>query len=237
MKKKQKIDVAQLITDKMIEIIQKTKRLIWHKEWSCGFGLAGPNAPRNFVTKKAYRGCNTLMLSAQGYESPWWMTFKQAKAKGGSIIKGSKGTMVVWFDMLLLDKNGVRVTDPQLAEKKIPLLKYSTVFNAEQISGIDFPAPAKIKEQPTAKRIEAAEAVLDGYKTAPPTKFGGNRACYSPALDRISMPAIEQFNTEESFYKTYFHEAIHSTGHKDRLSRKGITEFDKFGSEQYSKEE
>ncbi|RQW17911.1 hypothetical protein EH196_20230 [Bacillus sp. C1-1] len=39
------------------------------------------------------------------------------------------------------------------------------------------------------------------------------------------------------YYATLFHEQIHSTGHKDRLNREGITNHNGFGSELYSKEE
>ena len=41
----------------------------------------------------------------------------------------------------------------------------------------------------------------------------------------------------ESFYATAFHELTHSTGHKKRLDREGITNSDGFGNHLYSKEE
>lgn len=50
------------------------------------------------------------------------------------------------------------------------------------------------------------------------------------------MPNRVQFENEEEYYSTLFHEATHSTGHKSRLNRPGM-EHISFGSEIYSKEE
>ena len=51
------------------------------------------------------------------------------------------------------------------------------------------------------------------------------------------MPAKETFDGPEEYYSTLFHEFTHSTGHKTRLNRPGITEAHYFGDEIYSKEE
>ena len=59
-------------------------------------------------------------------------------------------------------------------------------------------------------------------------------AFYSPISDKISTPLRSQFNSEEDFYSTLFHELVHSTGHASRLDRLKST---MFGSEEYSKEE
>ena len=236
--KKQKFDIAETVTNNLIEIIEKTGKLPWEKEWSAsGSSFFGVNAPRSFETKKPYRGSNVLMLLSRGFSSPWFLTFKQAKAKGGNVIRGSKGTMIIWWSLFMLDENGKPTKDESKAAKKIPTLKYSTVFNATQIEGIDFPKVEAPKEKEKNEAIAQAEAVLDSYENAPLSQFGGDSAHYSPALDKVVMPTINSFNCSQSFYKTYFHEMIHSTGHKKRLNRDGITKFDNFGSDQYSKEE
>ena len=41
----------------------------------------------------------------------------------------------------------------------------------------------------------------------------------------------------EEYYSTFFHELVHSTGHKRRLGRSGVEEVAAFGSHEYSKEE
>jgi antirestriction protein ArdC len=50
-------------------------------------------------------------------------------------------------------------------------------------------------------------------------QIGGALACYSVAHDRISLPEPRAFESREHFAATWAHEAIHSTGHKDRLAR------------------
>ena len=47
----------------------------------------------------------------------------------------------------------------------------------------------------------------------------GNRASYSPTLDRIVCPEKRQFPEGAAFYTTLLHEVTHSTGHPERLNR------------------
>ena len=45
------------------------------------------------------------------------------------------------------------------------------------------------------------------------------------------------FESAAGYYATLFHELGHSTGHPQRLARKGVTDPVKFGSHRYSHEE
>src|SRR5690606_3852836 len=58
-----------------------------------------------------------------------------------------------------------------------------------------------------------------------------------PSEDRVNVPPMKEFENVNEFYSVLFHEMIHSTGHKNRLNRKGVTEEIKFGSKTYSEEE
>ena len=52
------------------------------------------------------------------------------------------------------------------------------------------------------------------------------------------MPKANTFVDTDSYYKTLFHEIVHSTGHESRLNRKGVSgTVASFGSDVYSKEE
>jgi antirestriction protein ArdC len=64
---------------------------------------------------------------------------------------------------------------------------------------------------------------------------GNDRAYYSPLIDKIVMPAMNQFESNSEYYSTVFHEMAHSTGHESRLNR--IDQLASFGTETYSKEE
>ena len=58
---------------------------------------------------------------------------------------------------------------------------------------------------------------------------------YSPDGDEIHLTTPEQFISDEEYYSTCFHELVHSTGHKSRLDREGVTGQNFFGSHEYSK--
>jgi antirestriction protein ArdC len=53
--------------------------------------------PRNFITKRPYRGLNVFMLATQGYGSPFWLNFNQAKQLGAHVRQGEKSSMVMFW--------------------------------------------------------------------------------------------------------------------------------------------
>lgn len=121
--------------------------------------------------------------------------------------------------------------------KKIPFLKYYTIFNLDQTEGIPenkIPSVKLSEFVPT----EEAERIVEDMKNRPEiTFFSGNRACYSPSKDTVTMPYREQFPISEEYYSTIFHELSHSTGHPSRLARKSLETWQPFGSEDYTKKE
>ena len=52
----------------------------WKRPWYTEAGL-----PKNLVSGKQYRGINVFMLACLGYESPWFLTFRQAKNLNGFV--------------------------------------------------------------------------------------------------------------------------------------------------------
>jgi len=71
----------------------------------------------------------------------------------------------------------------------------------------------------------------------PTIRHGGNYASYSKVLDSVQMPERTCFNSGEEYYSTLFHELTHSTGHPARLNRSSLTDFERFGDQNYSREE
>jgi antirestriction protein ArdC len=116
----------------------------------------------------------------------------------------------------------------------IPMLRYYRVFNLDQVTGI---AKATAGELPEFEPIAEAETVATKYQTQVEVTHGGTRAYYQPSTDSINMPERQTFDGAAEYYSTLFHEFTHSTGHKSRLNRPGITETHYFGDEIYSKEE
>jgi antirestriction protein ArdC len=208
----------------------------WRKEWvSSGY------VPKSLSTKKPYTGINHWLLSftamAKEFESPWWGTFKQVKAMGGSVRKGEKGSPVVLYKSI-----DSKVTEGEIeVERKAVIVTYFTVFNAEQVEWEDgAPAYEKPKARAHAEVILSAQKVVDGYYKREQDliiTYAGDRAFYSPSKDSITVPTPETFTSDEAFYATLFHEMGHSTGHEKRLNREGVIENHYFGSELYSEEE
>jgi antirestriction protein ArdC len=218
--------VYEVITDRIVRLLDEGT-VPWRKPWRAA------DMPRS-IRGRAYRGINLWLLLHRGFSDPRWLTFKQAQQLGGRVRPGQKGTPVVlWKPLMVADPND------SARQKKVLLLRYYTVFNVEQCDGLTLPK-LKVAEV-TGTPVQAADAVIDGYvNTDRGPAFnanGGDRAYYSPVMDSIHIPAPSSFETKAGYYATVFHEMGHSTGHEERLNRKGITGFDHFGSGQYAKEE
>ena len=70
--------------------------------------------------------------------------------------------------------------------------------------------PKEFSHTDAKKFVDNTGAVIKHHPT---------QAFFSPLEDNIGMPDLNQFNTEEDYFSTIFHELIHWTGHKDRLDR------------------
>ena len=225
---KEKMDVYQIVTDQIIEAMDRDGLAPWHKDWNAGLG----GLPMNAVSKKAYRGVNILLLMSQNYTDNRWVSYKQAGELGGNVKKGEKSTIVTFWKINKTEKedeNGEMVT------KTIPMLRYYRVFNVEQCEGL-----TKLKTITVVEHdpIPEAEAVVAGMPNPPSIDhLGGDQAYYSPTMDSISLPAKCSFGKVEFYYSTKFHEMGHSTGHKSRNNRKGICQISHFGDDNYSQEE
>ncbi len=245
-------EIYDMVTQRMIDLIKDANKGDYKRAWK----EEGYLIPYNFVSKKAYRGVNVVMLSPLFglLDNPYFLTFNQIQEKGGKIRKGSHGHKVVYFSSFNkeysdaeIERLNEKIIDNKLEkgdEKTIFFLKYYNVFNGADIEGIDFDLDnfslqGKVvnneMETGNNEKIEIAEAIVKNYpKPQPEIKFTGSRAFYQPANDFLSMPDISKFKTSQDFYRTYFHELSHSTGHESRLKR-GLA--NEFGSPEYAFEE
>jgi len=225
-----KTNTYEKITNAIIAKIESSGDLPWRKPWA-----AGANAPRNLVSKKTYRGINIVVLGMQGYSSPYWVTFKQCKDKGGRVKRGEKGTQVVFW------KFGEKLTgelDENGDEKKYTyaMLREYTVFNTDQCEGLKVP----VEEKPAnkIKPITKCANIVRSFVHCPEIRHGRQEAFYSSHQDYVNMPKFDTFDSAELYYSVLFHEVTHSTGHHRRLNRFAEEHSDHiFGSQSYSKEE
>jgi antirestriction protein ArdC len=198
----------------------------WQRPWNT-------MRPQNFATKHEYTGANFFLTSIIGGTKPYFLTFKQIGDLNGSVKAGAKALPIVYWNFF--DKKDAK---GESTGEKSAFLKYYNVFHSSDIKGIDFPAfeSETIDFKPVEKAEEILSAALN-LKTVAEISYEANSAFYTPSNDKISMPARELFKSENEFYSTIFHEAGHSTGHSSRLNRKGVTDLNRFGSHEYSKEE
>ena len=204
----------------------------WQRPWR-----GGGQMPRNLISKKEYRGVNVFLLHAMMYESPFWLTFNQAREVGGNVRKGERACPVVFWKWLEKDSLGA-----PSGKEKIPFLRYYSVFNVAQCE--DIPKgkiPVPNGGERSHNPIVEAEQIVVAMPKKPEIRHGGSRACYSPAMDRVDMPRPESFLGPQDYYSVLFHELTHATGHESRLNRKGVGgsegEWSAFGSTPYAREE
>jgi antirestriction protein ArdC len=215
-------EIRQTVTNAIIDILRDGKLPPWRRPWRVD-GDYSPHA--NFLSKRPYTGVNALLLPLasirHGFSSRWWGTFNQWKERGGSvkprpknIRPGHWGTTIVFCRPITkqkTDDTGEETTE------SFQMLKTFTVFNADQVEGvvIQKPSAESVAESDTVSRFERADEIIEaaGFDI----RYGGNKAFYSPSLDRIHVPDRGRFTLPE-FYETVFHEMVHATEHPTRLN-------------------
>lgn len=204
----------------------------WHKPWTAKgvrpMGIKGND----------YRGINFFLMSMLGHARPVYITFKQIKEYGGKIKDGcEKNLYPVYFFTSFKGEDAATGE-----EKNIPCFRYYNVYNIDDIEGLKIPklTASKLAASETVNDHAPdamAEAIRENYQGCPTIIHGGDRACYSPVIDRIMMPARNSFHTGADYYATQFHEMVHSTGHTSRLNRADLMTMAAFGDHSYSREE
>ena len=134
-KTKTRRDIYQDITNKIVAQLEDGIRP-WLKPWNAEHAAGRITRPLRH-NREPYHGINILMLwasaEAQDFVSPYWLTFKQAQTLGGHVMKGEKGSPVVYASTF--EKKDTNASGEEV-EQKIPFLKQYTVFAAEQCEGL-----------------------------------------------------------------------------------------------------
>jgi antirestriction protein ArdC len=80
--------------------------------------------------------------------------------------------------------------------------------------------------------------MLAGMPDPPEIAHAGDKAFYSPATDRVTLPPHSLFESAEEYWCTLWPEfGGHATGHPKRLNRDSIKDVAPFGSPSYCREE
>jgi antirestriction protein ArdC len=224
-------DVYSRVTSQIVNAIEagvSNWRMPWHTSGKLAF------SPINVISKKPYRGINTVCLWAaaqsKGYERGEWGTYQQWQERGAQVRRGEKATLVVFWKFA---NNAVDSQDgeeqPSNHGSRLLFTRGYSVFNAAQVDGYTAKADA---DAPIEQRIASAEQFFSGINAR--VIHLGNRAFYSPADDTITLPPFAAFFTPTDYYSTRAHETGHWTSRESRCNR----ELGKrFGDNAYSIEE
>ena len=252
----------------MIARMEQMKASDWKKGWIGGAsGFAG--LPQN-VGGRNYSGSNSFFLqlqtAAQGYRLPVYLTFKQAHNLKAHVLKGEKAFPVVYWDVLVKDKNGHKVSSDEYKamskeEKKgmdvIPFFKAFPVYNIDQtnLAEVQPERVQKLMEKFKVPELRDKEgmyvhAALDrmietqGWLCPIQADKRVDGAFYSPAQDIVVLPMKEQFNigdTPEEIYRggmEFYSTMLHEMSHSTMTPERLNREMGgRFGDPKYAKEE
>ena len=230
--KKSQVKPEELIVNELIEAIESGQTKLWRKEWTVKGGF------RNLLTGHEYQGGNPALLclqsSIRNWHLPLFIGAGQARSINCLPKKGSRSARILQpllreFETKELDENGEAKKGQYMSYKCVP------VFNVQDIRGLDDQASKKLEQLIddavlTAKpreldvRVkEAHDRLFQWEKQINTLVKGGDRAYYRESSDDIVIPKRYNFKNDESYLATFAHEAVHSTKHKNRLSRNNLS--------------
>ncbi len=223
------------VTQKIIADLEKGE-LTWRKPWNSAGSLNQVTLPLR-SNNIPYTGINKMLLwitaAEKSYQSPYWMTVRQANELNAHVRKGEKSTPVVYADKIIKEEQG---EDGEMHKQQSSFLKVYSVFNADQVEGLPELFYKKIEPTNTNTNTETRLKEIDQFFADTKAEiYTGDRAAYYESTDKIEMPPFESFINATGYYGILSHEMTHWTKHEKRLNRdfkKGRN-----GDEVYAKEE
>ena len=222
-------DLTTKVTARLVSQIETGPDGEWSMPWHRTPSLFDV---RNAVTNNAYRGANWANLATAaieaGYPTSVFGTYRQLAGIGAQVRRGEKATQIIrWVTPNNRDDTPKPDSERLDGRRMVPVV--FSVFNVAQTDRWEPPAP------PQGTVIER-DAAADEWiaATGAVISYGHNHAAYLPTLDRIELPAIEQFRDSEAMYSTTLHELAHWTGSETRIGRDLSG---RFGDDAYAAEE
>lgn len=217
-----KVSVYEIITIKILDMLDQGE-IPWHRPY-----LGDTTSmPKSLITGKEYRGINRWLLYGQ-FDSPYYLTYNQAKELGGNVRKGERSSMITyWNRVSTIDKATKKETTKSF-------LRYYSVFNVTQCDGLKHARLVPTKKNGNVELVKPNLLVKNMPNKPVIKQDSPNGAYYSPVKDEVHIGTVKQFTSSEAYHATLFHELIHSTGHSSRLDRELKPMVDK---DKYSREE
>lgn len=231
------VRVQDIIIDRILSLVAQTNRLPWQYPF-CQDSI-------NWFTEKPYRGINRILLG--GGE---WITRNQLlqynKANDTSFWfpKGVESHFVVFYNVTRKEltreqyeeamKSAIRrvnVTEEngKYFERRF-VLRYYTVYPISCL--VDKEGnhlPTKLNNGTLIEYFVQPEEIISAYMKRTGVQLeetqGIATAYYSLDCDVVRTPLRRQFKSTEAYYRTLFHEFVHSTGIESRLNRQCLKNY------------
>lgn len=262
-------DNLQKFAEMMSNIIIKAKSKNWKQGW---LGVKGTilGLPQN-ITGRTYSGGNSFFLMAdtseKGYNTPVYMTFKQAKDRNLHVNAGEKSVPIFKWGLSIKDENGKTVSEEDYnamtkeERDKFSVRPYPKVYHVFNIDQTNLSEVNKKKYDAIVARFKAPDEEVKDSKgmyinDALDRMFKekawhcdirynkpSSRAFYVPSQDFIVLPMKEQFNigkTAEEVYRDgmeYYSTALHEMGHSTGHESRLNRQFGAKRTEGYAHEE
>lgn len=251
----------------MIERMEKMKKSDWQQGWIGGAASVG--LPQN-VMGRNYSGSNSFFLqlysASQGYKLPVFMTFRQAHNFKAHVLKGEKAFPVIYWDMLVRDKDGKKISSDEYRamsrdERKnldvIPFVKAFPVYNLDQTNFREvqpermqklldrFKVP-ELRDTQGMYAHSALDSMIAQQSWLCPIHADREEieAYYSPSRDIVVLPMKAQFNrgmTPEDVYRDgmeFYSTMLHEMAHSTMTpERLNRDGGARLGDPKYAKEE
>lgn len=262
-------DNLQKFAEMMYNIITKAKSNNWRQGW---LGVKGTilGLPQN-ITGRTYSGGNSFFLmadtSGKGYNTPVYMTFKQAKDRNLHVNAGEKSVPIFKWGLSIKDEKGKTVSEEDYdamtkgERDKLSVRPYPKVYHVFNIDQTNLSEVNKKKYDAIVARFKAPDEEVKDSKgmyinDALDRMFKekawhcdirydkpSSSAFYVPSQDFIVLPMKEQFKigkTAEEVYRDgmeYYSTALHEMGHSTGHASRLNRQFGSKRTEGYAHEE
>lgn len=253
----EKKTVAQIIIENFLRDVDEKGSMPWQRPYERYDSF-------NYFSKKAYRGINRLILPGGEYITKNQInTYNKEHNEDFRFQKGIQWYPVIFFKP---DKHRISVEEfnkvfPDITiggDKELYLhkdnwsytvrdgviikhrniLRYHLVAERQHFKNSKGEClPSRIETGEVVITKQKPQEVIDSYveRSGVTVETTMSTPCYYPASDVVMLNKYTK--SEDSWFATAFHELAHSTGHRSRLCREGVTKSAIFGSDIYAVEE
>lgn len=262
-------DNLQKFADMMVKIIETAKANNWKKGWM-GVNGSVQGLPQN-ISGRTYSGGNSFFLmfntAEQGYKTPVYMTFLQAKDQNLQVKPGEKSVPVFKWGLSIKDEDGNKISEEvyntmsKEERSKLVVRPFPRVFSVFNIDQINLEEVNKKKYDAIVARFKVPEQevkdtdgmyVNEALDRMFETKAWyakiqydkpSEQAFYRPSTDTIVLPMKSQFKlgqTPEEVYRDgmeYYSTALHEMAHSTGHENRLNRSFGQHGTDNYAHEE